>query len=415
MTWTPRSKLTTVAQVVGAAILLSLAIWALYCWIYATIPKDEQSPHNDQPMLHDQHKAMNLDVNAIILDPAARALAQIQVTPVERRQAEKKVRLYGTVDYNEALVQHIHVWVPGRVERLHVNFTGAEVFAGDPIAEFYSPQLITAQQELIQFSEAVAKLEGQSNSILLQQTVNNLEATRTKLRLWGITETQIDSIEQSKKVQSIMTIHAPVGGIVINKHINEGHYVKEDTTIYTIADLSKLWIRFQAYENDLIWLREGQPITYTTKARPGKTLRGIIDFIDPFMNTQTRTTTVRVNADNSSGNLQPGMYVTGIVSAEAHSVDGAIPLVIPESAPLITGTRAVVYVQDPDVPGVYSLREIVLGPKAGDFYVVYDGLREGELIVTHGNFKIDSSAQISGKPSMMSPEGGKKPMTGHQH
>jgi Cu(I)/Ag(I) efflux system membrane fusion protein len=239
-------------------------------------------------------------------------------------------------------------------------------------------------------------------------------------------------------------------------------YVQTGTKIYTIADLSQLWVKLDAYESDMMWVRYGQEVEFFTESYPGEVFKGTISFIDPVLNARTRTVKLRVNVANPDGKLKPEMFVRAVVRAKvaqggrvmAKAMAGkwicpmhpdvvkdtmgscdicgmdlvtteslgyvkvdapkVAPLVIPASAPLITGKRAVVYVQLPKTEKpTYEGREVVLGPRAGDYYLVKEGLAEGEIVVTNGNFKIDSALQIQAKPSMMSPEGSK--MTGEHY
>jgi Cu(I)/Ag(I) efflux system membrane fusion protein len=211
-------------------------------------------------------------------------------------------------------------------------------------------------------------------------------------------------------------IPAPTGGVVIGKDAVEGMYVKVGTPIYTVADLSTVWVKMEAYEADLKWLRLGQTVKFEAGAFPGEVFAGTVAFIDPVIDATTRTAKVRVNVPNPAGKLKPEMFVKALVepSDSRDHGEGASPLVIPASAPLLTGTRAVVYVAVDRANGVYEGRDVELGGRAGDYYIVKSGLEEGDLVVVNGAFKLDSDLQIRGKPSMMSPEGG-SPDAGHQH
>jgi len=207
--------------------------------------------------------------------------------------------------------------------------------------------------------------------------------------------------------------------VVVHKQAMEGRYVQTGAPLYTVADLSRVWLTIDAYEADLPWLRLGQTVDFTVAALPGRTFSGRIIFIDPVLNLRTRTAEVRVEVPNRDGDLKPGLYADAVVSATLDSKGlpagaGAEPLVIPATAPLITGKRAVVYVRKPgtDKP-TFEGREVVLGPRADDVYIVLSGLSEGEDVVTNGAFKIDSALQIQAKPSMMSPGGGPPP--DHHH
>jgi len=350
------------------------------------------------------------------------------------------------------------------LDRLFVNYTGVPVQKGDHLVNLYSPELLSAQEELLQSLRAVKDLEASDVSIVRETAQATVEAVREKLRLWGLTAEQIAAIESRGAASDHVTIYAPIGGIVVQKDALEGLYVDTGTRIYTIADLSEVWVKLDAYESDLEWIRYGQTVEFASVAYPGQTFTGTIAFIDPVLDEKTRTVKVRVNAANPDGKLKPGMFVRALVRSEvatggrvmapdlagkwicpmhpdvvkdapgacdicgmplvtteslgyvaAEPTDADKPLVIPASAPLVTGTRAVVYVE---VPGAekptFEGREVVLGSRAGDWYIVRSGLAEGERVVVRGNFKIDSALQIQAKPSMMNPEGGAPPPV-HEH
>ena len=318
--------------------------------------------------------------------------------------------MVGKVDYDETRLGYITAWVPGRIDRLFVDYTGVSVKKGDQMVYLYSPELLTAQEELIQAIKTVRELK-HSEIVSINKTAQQLvDAVREKLRLWGLTKKQIEEIERRGKTSEHITIYAPMSGVVIHKNGLEGMYVETGTKIYTIADLSQVWVKLDAYESDLAWIKHGQEVRFETEAYPGKTFRGKIAFIDPVLNEKTRTVKVRINVPNPDGRLKPEMFVRAVVKVAplgfgtSDAAESEASLVIPASAPLITGRRAVVYVAVPGKEGTYEGREIVLGPRAGDYYLVRDGLNEGELVVVNGNFKIDSAIQILAKPSMMSPE-----------
>jgi Cu(I)/Ag(I) efflux system membrane fusion protein len=389
----------------------------------------------------------------VVSEEAAR-LMEIETSVVRRMFVTNEIRMVGKLDYDETRIKNITAWVPGRIDRLYVDFTGITVSKGDHMVYLYSPELISAQAELIQASKSAASLTAEASDLVRRSTLAMLEAGREKLRLLGLTAEQVDKIENSGKPVTHITIYSPIGGIVIDKKATEQMYVDTGTHIYTVADLSRLWVRLDAYESDLPWIRYGQKVEFTTEAYPGEAFEGTITFIDPVLNAKTRTVKLRVNVDNPDGKLKPNMFVRAIarsriaqtgkvmipemagkwicpmhpevvkdtvsgcdicgmdlVTTESlgyvkADTDKEPPLVIPASAPLITGTRAVVYVQVPmaEKP-TFEGRDIVLGSRAGDYYIVKSGLDEGETVVTNGNFKIDSAMQIQTKPSMMSSKG----------
>ncbi len=360
----------------------------------------------------EQDKGGDVGARQIRLSDHARLLAEVLALPVERASLTSEVKLVGKVDFDETAVGYITAWVPGRIDKLLVNYTGIHVKRGQSMVSLYSPKLLLAQEELIQASKMAAGLSsfgiGGAGSTALEQT---LEASRERLRLWGLSKKQVTAIEKSGKSRTHLTIAAPMSGVVIHKNAFVGMYVEEGTKIFTIADLSRLWIMLDAYESDLSWIRIGQEADIAVEAYPGEEFKGKVSFIDPVINPTTRTAKVRVEVPNDGGLLKPEMFVHAAIqsSIDLPTNDGEPPLVIPVSAPLITGKRAVVYVEVEGKNGVYEGREVVLGPRAGDHYVVLKGLEEGERVVVRGNFKIDSAMQILAKPSMMSPKGGVAP------
>ncbi len=400
---------------------------------------------------------------SLTLTPAAAALMDVEVSPVIRAPASVGVRMVGKVEADETRLSYITARVPGRIDRLFVDYTGTTVRQGDHLAEIYSPELLVAQEELIQALQAVDRLGEDAATSTFGTQKALLEAAREKLRLWGLRPEQIASIEESRSASDHITLYSPVSGIVIEKHANLGQYLDTGSMVYTIADLSSVWVVLEAYESDLVWLRYGQKVQFTTEAYPGDTFTGLISFIDPVLDEKRRVVRVRVNAQNTDGKLKPGMFA----KAQAHAIvaaggkvlapglagkwvspmhpeivkDGpgacdvcgmqlvraedlgyttannqADPLLVPATAVLRTGKRAIVYLStgSPDKPS-FEGREIVLGPRAGDMFIVHEGLNEGDRVVTQGNFKIDSALQIRARPSMMNPQGG-TPATGHsQH
>ena len=341
------------------------------------------------------------DPGAIKLSVEALALANVHTSVVGKAKPVRKVRLYGTIQPDERLMQSQPSHIPGRIEQLLVNFTGEQVKKGQPLATIYSPELINAQQDLLE----AMKMKDVQPAIL--------EAARERLRQWKLSSDQIASIEQSGTVTTEFPVLAGTSGIVMGRRVNVGDYVNRGTVLFDITDLSKLWVLFDAYEQDIAFIRIGDKITYTLQAMPGKRFEGRVTFVDPFVDQMTRVAKVRVEVSNSNGALKPAMFVTGLIEARLDEYRNN--MVIPRSAVLWTGKRSVVYVKLPEEEEpAFRLREITLGPKLGNSYVVVDGLEEGEEIVTDGTFSVDAAAQLEGKPSMMNPSGGKV-STGHDH
>jgi len=342
---------------------------------------------------------------ALRLSPAAQARAGIRTAPVERRSVEVGLRMVGKLEPDESRVREIAAWVPGRIDRLHIDSTGVRVREGQDLFDLYSPDLYSAQEELLQAIRAADQLGRSRLASSREAATRTVHAAREKLRLWGLTTSQVQALVERGTPAETVTIVAPLAGTVLHKAAQEGGYVETGTHVYSIGDLSVLWLQLDVYESDLGWIREGQPVRFTTESHPGREFRGTVSFIDPVLDERTRSVKARVEVDNADRRLKPGMFARAEVFADVDGGDGP-PLVIPRTAPLVTGTRAVVYVPDPGEPGRFVGREIELGPQAGEFVVVRAGLAEGERVVTHGNFKIDSALQIQARPSMMNPDAG---------
>jgi Cu(I)/Ag(I) efflux system membrane fusion protein len=336
----------------------------------------------------DQAETTSIDPDAIQMSNEAAQLANVLTTTVTKRKPVKEVRLYGKVQADERLFQSQTAHIPGRIERLKINFTGEFVVRGQVLAEIYSPELITAQQELL---ETVKTRQAQPELY---------EASKEKLRQWKLTDDQIEKIENSGIIQNNFEVLSNTSGTVTERLVNTGDYVSAGTVLFEIADLSKVWIMFDAYESDLQFLHLGEKLSFQLQALPGIDFIGSIIFIDPVIDPVTRVAKVRVETGNQSGKLKPEMFATGIVSSTLNEYRNNI--IIPRSAVLWTGKRSVVYVKQPgsDEP-IFKIREIGLGPMLGDSYVITDGLTEGEEIVTNGTFSVDAAAQLEGKPSMM--------------
>lgn len=381
------------------------------------LPKAGQCPLCFMDLIPlDTNEEEDLGPRVLVLTKTAVALAEIQTTKVEARQVNSRIRLIGKVDFDETLYRVITARVPGRIDTLFVDYTGIKVSQGERLASLYSPDIYAVQWELLNAVKAEKEFRNSADDFMRKSAAATVASARQRIRLWGLTEKQIDGIVSRGEALDHLDIISPLGGVVVHKAAMEGAYVKTGSSIYTVADLTRVWVVLNAYETDLALLKEGQSLDFTVEALPGRNFSGDIIFIDPVLDSKTRTVEVRIEVDNQDGALKPGMFVNAVANADVGTVSGGnLPLVIPATAPMITGERAVVYVRVPDrEKPTFDGRVVVLGPRVGDHYVVKSGLQEGEMVVTKGNFKIDSALQIQAKPSMMNPEGG-GPTPGHNH
>lgn len=374
------------------------------------------------------------------LSEEALSRAQVQLARVERRPVAAEVRLFGRIDYDPAHVSKINAFMPGIINRVYVRRSGQFVRWGEPLFDIYSSDLLATQQQLVDALKLVpsffafqsggshvardvpiqprAPMEDPSKrSPEVNAALNTIAAARHKLAILGMPKADIDRLMTVGAATGVATVYSPLYGQVIEQNAFEGAFVNTATTVFTIGDPLYVWVRLEAYETDFPWLRRGQEVSFQTDAYPGEAFRARVVNIDPVFNTRTRTFSVgALCTEDQGGRLKSGMLVRAVIHAELNregvvigegDKGGEPPLVIPASAPLITGRRALVYVAPPDEEGVFEGREVVLGPKAKDHYVVREGLNEGEQVVVNGNFKIDSAVQILARPSMMTlDEGG---------
>jgi Cu(I)/Ag(I) efflux system membrane fusion protein len=327
--------------------------------------------------------------DAIQMTEYAMKLANVQTMEVGTETATNEIRLNGKIAVDERLAYSQSTHIRGRVEKLYVNFTGENVNRGQALARVYSPEMVTAQEELLQ-----AYAIRESNPRLF-------EAAKQKLRNWKISEAQINRILERGSPSEQFTITADVSGIVTKKLVELGDYVERGMPIYEITDLSRVWALFDIYENQMGYIKEGSTVEFNVASIPGKTFKGKVDFIDPLINPQTRVSTARVVVENQNGLLKPGMLMTGILknSRESGEKTDSNEITIPNSAVLWTGKRSVVYVKQST--GIFEMREVVLGTCLGNAYMVKEGLKAGEEVVVNGAFSVDAAAQLAGKPSMM--------------
>ena len=399
------------------------------------------------PAAADAPAGVPAGVPALQLSDHALSMANVETTPVTRRELSHELRTVGKVQYNEASLATVTARVDGYAERLFVNFTGVQIKAGDHLAEIYSPSLLVAQQELL-----VAQRDGLG-------PLGDL--ARLKLKRWGLTETQVRDLAEGKAPTDRITLVSPITGTVIEKNIVENSAFKAGDALYRVANLDTVWVYLDVYEYDLPWVRFGQQVELTAEALPGRSMTGRVTFVQPVLNEETRTVRVPVHVENKGHALKPGMFVSAVVrsrlaqdgqaaptgvegkyscvmhpqvlrddpgkcpvcempleripgvAATMPSDAGELPVAVPASAVLDTGTRRIVYVERSR--GLFEPREVVVGPRSGEWLPVLRGVAEGERVVTRGGFLIDSQFQITGRPSLFYPGGVAAGVAGHQH
>lgn len=343
-----------------------------------------------------------IDPTAIVMSAQAMQLADVQTTVVGASDLGKKtIGLSGKIQADERKIFSQASHIPGRVEKLMVEFTGEFVQKNQVIASIYSPELVTAQEELLEAQKIKDSQPGLFN------------AAREKLKNWKLSDAQIENILENGPTTDVFNIQADASGYVVSRKVNTGDYIRKGESLYEIADLSKVWVLFDVYESDMQWIDRGDKVEFTIASLPGKSYSGTISYVDPVIDPKTRIAKARIELANPDLKLKPEMFVNGTVEAQFDKSSDVMS--VPKSAVMWTGKRSVVYVKDESDDQVsFQMREVTLGPSLGDHFVVESGLESGEEIVTNGTFSVDAAAQLAGKPSMMSPEGGSE-MSGHDH
>jgi len=324
-------------------------------------------------------------IRSVSLSPSQRVIANVSTTRAERSSLKKEINTVGVVDFAEPLQAKVTARFRGRIEKLHVNFTGETVHKRQPLFELYSPDLVSAEQELILAVNANHSYstngDGENQQRLLQ-------AARDRLRVhFGMTTEQIEEVELRKQARTTLTFNSPIHGTVIRKEIQEGQYVDEGMLLYQLTDLSRVWIYLDVYEKDIRFIKVGKSVQITSEAYPNESFTGKVTFISPVLNGETRTVRVRTEFDNPNGKLKPQMYVKAQVSVPVNDV-----IVIPSSAVLSTGRRDVVWVEVK--PNTFEPRSVMLGVHTESACEVLSGLKEGESIVATGGFMLESESQL---------------------
>ncbi|MCA9469964.1 MAG: efflux RND transporter periplasmic adaptor subunit, partial [Nitrospira sp.] len=329
-----------------------------------------------------------------MVNPARQQLIGVKTAVVDRQALQTVVRAVGRVEYDEQRITHVNLRMAGWVEDLFVDYTGQLVRKGQPLFTLYSQELVATQEEYLLALRAKEDIHDSPLLEVREQGDQLLEAARDRLRLWTITDNQIEELARRGKPQTYVTIYSPATGFVVEKKVFKGMYVEPELTVYSIANLSILWVLAEVFEYEVPFIQVGQSGTLTLDAHPGETFHGKITYIYPYLNQQARTVKVRLVFQNPNLRLKPDMY--GTVRIE---VKRGNPLAVPEEAVLDSGTRKVVFVARGE--GMFEPREVTLGPKVGSYFEVNEGLQKGERIVTSGTFLLDSESKLMASSNMM--------------
>lgn len=335
----------------------------------------------------------------IMLSAEKQQLMGVTIGQVLRKPLVKVIRTVGTVEPDETRIAQIQTKIKGWIEDLDVDYTGKFVEKGQLLFTLYSPELVATQEEYLLALKAQNYL-GKSPFREVSNGGHSIrEATRRRLKLWDITDEQIEELERTGKPKVHLAFYSPISGYVTQKHTLKGMAVNPGMPLYTITDLSKVWVLADLYEQEISLVKLGQRAEVTIASYPGEVFHGKVVYIYPYLESATRTVKVRLELDNYDMKLKPKMFANVQIQ-----VDLGHQLAVPDGAVLDSGSRQVAFVSLGK--GHFEPRNVTLGPKVDSHYVVLKGLREGEQIATSATFLIDSESQLK------SAVGG---MSGHQH
>ena len=319
------------------------------------------------------------------IDPSRQQLIGLRTTPVTRGTVGGAWRTVGRVAMDETRVRHINLKIPTYVERIYVDFVGKTVRKGEPLLSVYSPELVSAQEELLLALKTRGSLAGAPGMAADGDSL--VAASRRKLQLWDIPESEIDRLARTGQPTKNLTIYSPIAGVVTKKDVVEGMKLDAGAMPYEIVDLSQVWVLADVYESELRNVKVGMPAALTLNAYPNRAFKGRVEFVDPLLDPKTRTVKVRLAFPNPTGELKPEMF--GEVVLQGTSREG---LRIPADAVIDSGTANVVFVSVGE--GKFQPRAVKLGETDGKTVEIVSGVSEGEQVVTRANFLIDSESRL---------------------
>jgi RND family efflux transporter MFP subunit len=369
--------------------------------VTSSTPKKDEMGMDYVPVYEEEE---GIAPGAVKIDPTIVQSIGVRTEKVIKKPLTRTIRTVGRIDYDERKVTHIHTKIQGWVEKLYVDFTGKEVNEGDMLLEVYSPELVSAQEEYLLALEYAKSLEGSKVEGVAKGAESLLSSAKKRLQLFDVAEHQIKELEETKKPKKTLHIHSPVHGIVVQKNLLQGMYVTPEMHLYVITDISKIWVYADIYEYEVPWIRIGQTTEMTLTSIPGKVFKGVVTYIYPYLQAETRTVKVRMEFDNPNWELKPDMYAN--VKLESKVAETA--LIVPAEAVIRSGVRDIIIVSKSG--GVFEPRDVRVGVDTGDGHLqILEGVREGEDVVTSAQFLIDSESKLKEAVSKITERSTKSP------
>ena len=328
-------------------------------------------------------------ISHVSLSPTQRVMANVATVPVARLPLSREISATGIVQYDQSRQAKVTAWVAGRIDRLYVNTVGSYVSKGKPVAEVYSPDLISAQQEYLLALKSREQFKNSSIESISRGGEGLVASARQRLKLMGVKAEQIASLEKGGEPNIRIPIYTPLSGIVIDKIVQKGQYVNLGDPLFAIADLSNVWVEVEVYENEFPLVKLGQKVSIISQSYPGKPFFGRVSFVYPFLDPKTRTVKVRVELSNPGLKLKPDMFVNALIKAPL-----GLSLTVPVSAVVDTGKRQLVWVEKE--AGMFEPRDVQVGVRVEDMVQILSGLSVGEKVAATGGYLIDSESQLKG-------------------
>ena len=342
------------------------------------------------------HADMPSQIEGVMVSPQKQQLIGVKTEPAQVREITHTIRTVGQVEVDERRLIHMHTKLEGWIQGLYVKFTGEKVQKDQKLFEIYSPELVSTQEEYLLALKAVRTLGDSEFPEIAQNARSLLEATRQRFSLWDITPDHIQDLEQTGKVLRTLPLHAPSSGYVLHMAVREGMHVTPAMKLYTLVDLSSVWVLADIYEYEIPLVKLGQEATVTLSYLPGQTFTGKVTYVYPVLESKTRTVKVRFELPNPEWHIKPGMFA---------NVDLQIPrgkrLVIPSTAVLDSGTEQIVFIDRGN--GMFEPRKVKVGVRTRETYEILEGITSGEMVVTRGNFLVDSESNLKAAIEMMMP------------
>ena len=341
----------------------------------------------------------------VSMSATQRIMANVATMEAKQQILSKEINAVGIVQFDQSRQSKVTAWIAGRIDKLNVNTVGAFVNKNRPVAELYSPELLATQQEYLLALKSREQLKDSPIKSISQNGEGLVASAKQRLMLYGVKESQIIQLEKAGKPTIKLPIYTPLSGVVIEKMVQQGQYVNVGDPLFSIADLSTVWVEIEVYENEFQNIKIGQLVEIRSQSYPGRSFSGRVTFVYPFLDPKTRTVKARVEMANPGLKLKPDMFVNAVIK-----VGMGLAIVVPSSAVMDSGKRQVVWVESQ--PGIFEQREIQVGERANDQAQILSGLKVGEKVAVSGAYLIDSESQLRGGGTQdHSQHGGTKPAT----